>query len=245
MTKLPAPALLLTLVLADAAAAQEGPFGVVARKDGVGAPYALTAEDALWSARMLVGESGGRGDVDDQSVLFCMLNSYMIRDVRRLYPTFTAFIRAYCTPLQPFLKAQGAIDRHRRRGTPMVEVEPGKWQLQRHVDLQQRAWAQLPATARALVERAFRGEARSPVGNATHFCCTATYFHDREGRRPTDAELEAYTEEYARSKRHRWVRVEGASPRNNVFFVEDRHAGLPDDVVEVTLPRQPRGRGRR
>jgi hypothetical protein len=245
MTKLPALALLLCLGLADLAAAQEGPFGVLSRKDGAGEPYALTAEDALWTARMLVGESGGQGDVDDQAVLFCMLNSYMIRDVRRLYPTFTAFVRAYCTPLQPFLKAQGAIDRHRRRGTPMVEVEPGKWQLQRHVDLQQKPWAQLAATARGLVERAFRGELQSPCGNATQFCCTATYFHDREGRRPTDEELVAYTQEYARGKSYRWVRVEGASLRSNVFFVEERFASLPDGVVEVTLPRQPQRRTRR
>lgn len=230
--------LLSLLVLAPAVHAQEGPFGAVTRKDGSGEPYAFTPEDALWSARMLVGESGGQGDVDDTAVLWCMLNSYMIRPVRETYPTFTAFIRAYCTPLQPHLKAQGAIDRHKKRGTPMVEVQPGKWQLKRHVELQERPWEQLPAGARALVERVLRGEAPSPCGNATQFCSTATYFHDQNGRRPTDAEHEEFTEAWAKKKDYTWVRVEGADARSNCFFVEARFAKLPDGVVQVVAPKR-------
>lgn len=234
----PALALALALLLLPAARAQEGPFGAVARRDGQGAPYALSAEDALWSARMLVGESGGKGDVDDASVLWCMLNSYMLRPVREQYPTFSAFIRAYCTPLQPFLKAQGAIDRHKKRGTPMVEVEPGKWQLKRHVELQERPWDQLPATARALVQRVFAGEQPSPCGNATQFCSTATYFHDKHGRRPSDEEHVAFTEEWAKKKGYTWVRVEGADARSNCFFVEERFTKLPEGVVQVVAPRK-------
>lgn len=221
---------------APAARGQDGPFGALAREDGVGAPYALTVEDALWAARMITGESGGAGDVDDAAVLWCMINSYMLRPVRQTYPTFTSFVRAYCTPLQPHLKSQGAIDRHRRRGTPMVEVEPGKWQLRRHVELQTRPWARLSAGARDLVLRAFRGELPSPCGNATQFCSTATYFHDRHGRRPTDAEHEAFTEEWARSKGYTWFRVAGADPRSNCFFVERRFASLPAGVVVVQAP---------
>ncbi|MCW8140948.1 MAG: hypothetical protein KIT58_18760 [Planctomycetota bacterium] len=232
--------LALLLVVAAPALAQEGRWGVLARKDGVGQPYALTAEDALWAARMVVGESGGKGGVDDAAVLWCMINSYMLRPVRDAYPTFSAFVRAYCTPLQPHLKAQGAIDRHRRRGTPMVEVEPGKWQLRRHVELQERPWAELPASARGLVERVFRGELPSPCANATQFCSTATYYHDRHGRRPTDEEHVEFTEAWAREKGYAWVRVEGADPRSNCFFVEKRFASLPEGVVVV----QPAGRRR-
>lgn len=211
-----------------------GPFGRLVRD---GQPeYALEADDALWAARMLTGEAGGEDDPGNVAVLWCMLNSYMIRDVRGAYPTFRAFIRAYCTPLQPFLKAQGAIDRHRRRGTPMVEVEPGKWQLQRHVDLQQRPWERLPAGARAVAERVLARGGASPCGNATQFCSTATYFHDEHGRRPDDAELEAYTREFATGKRWTWIPVTGADPRDNVFFAEDRFAALPANAVRVELP---------
>lgn len=224
------------LALAAPARAQEGPWGTVARADGVGAPYALTSEDALWAARMVLGEAGGEDDADNAAVLWCMLNSYMLRPVRKDYPTFRDFIRAYCTPLQPFLKSQGAIDRHRKRGTPMVEVEPGKWQLKRHVELQTRPWEKLPESARKLVLRVLRGEAKTVCGNATQFCSTATYFHDKHGRKPSDEEHAAYTEEYAKSKGWSWVRVPGSSPRSNCFFAERRFAGLPEGVVAVKPP---------
>lgn len=214
-------------------AAQDGPNGTLARTDGVGKPYALTAEDALWAARMLVGEAGGEDDVNSAAVLWCMINSYMLRPLREDYPTFTAFVRAYCTPLQPYLKSAGALERHRKRGTPMVEVEPGKFQLKRHVELQERPWAKLPAGARALVERVFKGEAKSPCGNATQFCSTATYFHDKHGRKPSDAEHAEYTEELAKGKGWTWFRVAGANARSNCFFVEKRFAALPDGVVAV------------
>ena len=227
-------ALLAIAILVPApAAAQEGPFGTLARTDGVGKPYALTAEDAVWSARMLVGEAGGQDDVNSAAVLWCMINSYMLRPLRDEYPTFTAFVRAYCTPLQPYLKSAGALERHRKRGTPMVEVEPGKFQLKRHVELQERPWAKLPASARALVERVFAGDQGTPCGNATQFCSTATYFHDKHGRRPTDAEHAAYTEEFAKGKGWTWFPVPGASARSNCFFVEKRFAALPAGVVAV------------
>lgn len=215
--------------------AQEGPFGTLARADSVGTPYVLTADDALWSARMLVGEAGGEDDADNVAVLWCMINSYMLRPVREEYKTLADFVRAYCTPLQKYLKSQGAIDRHRKRGTPMVEVEPGKWQLERHVELQKRPWAKLSAGARAVVERVFKGQQATPCGNATQFCCTATYFHDKHGRKPTDDELTAYTEEYAKTKDYTWAKVEKSHPRSNCFFVEKRFAKLPASVVKVEL----------
>lgn len=235
-TKIACLSALLVLLSLAPARAQDGPFGAITRADGAGRPYALTAEDALWAARMITGESGGAGGVDDAAVLWCMINSYTLRPVRDVYPTFSAFVRAYCTPLQPHLEAQGAIDRHRRRGTPMVEVAPGKWQLRRHVELQERPWARLAPGARALVERVFAGDLPSPCGNATQFCSTATYYHDRHGRRPSPAEHEAFTEAWARDKNYEWARVAGADPRANCFFVERRFASLPAGVVIVEAP---------
>jgi len=228
-----AAALAALLALAPAASAQEGPLGVLARADGVGPSYTFSQEDALWAARMVVGESGGQGDQDDAAVLWCMLNSFTLRPVREAYPTFTAFVRGYCTPLQPYLKSKGPVERHKKLGTPMVEVEPGKWQLKRHVELQVKPWAELPAKARTLVSAILSGATPSPCGNATQFCCTATYFRDKNGRKPTDEELVAYTEAYAKEKSYEWVKVEGSSLRSNVFFVEARFAKLPQGVVVV------------
>lgn len=231
--------LALALALATPAAAQDadgpkGPFGTISCPSK-SFTYPLTEEDALWTARMLVGESGGEGGADDAAVLWCMLNSYAIRPVRS-YETFTDFIRAYCTPLQPYLKSQGAIDRHRKAKTPMVEVEPGKWQLKRHVDIQARPWSKLPARARDLVLAVFRGEKESVCGNATQFCSTAVYFKDEHDRRPTDEEHREFTLRYAEKKKWTWVEVEGASPRNNVFFEEQRFKDLPRPAVRVARP---------
>lgn len=202
-----------------------------------GARYVLQPDDAVWAARMLVGEAGGRDDADNAAVLWCMLNSYMIRPVRERYPSFTTFIRAYSTPLQPWLRSRGALRRHRRRGTPLVEVEPGHWQLARHVRLQQRPWRALPAGARALVLRVFTGRLPSVCGNATQFCSTRIYFHDRHGRWPTAQEHDSFARAFARGKRWRLVTVPGASPGRNRFFEELRFDGLgARPAVRVLLP---------
>jgi hypothetical protein len=215
----------------------EAPYGMVvfAAKQR---QYQLTAEDAVWAARMLVGEAGGRDDPDGAGVLWSMLNSYMIRPVQKHYPTFRAFIRAYCTPLQPYLKSKGAIHRHRKRGTPMVEVEPGKWQLERHVKIQERPWAELPKGARDLVLRVFTGQLQSVCGNATQFCSTRIYFRDRHDRNPTDDEHVAFTRTFAEGKTWRWVEVPGANAMKNCFFEELRFGELDRPAVRILPPRR-------
>jgi hypothetical protein len=162
-----------------------------------------------------------------------MLNGYSLRPVRKKYPTFTAFMRAYCTPLQPHLTAQVTIERHRRWKTNMVEVSPGKWQLARHVRLQKRAWPDLPDGARAIVLRVFRGQSRNIAGNATRFLSTDIYFRDRHRRRPTPAELARFTEEYASENRWRWVRPHGADIRVNCFFEERAYQDVTWPAVVV------------
>lgn len=220
--------LLATIVVALAQEEPRGTLSCPAKEFS----YRLTADDALWAARMLVGESGGAGGADDAAVLWCMLNSYAIRPLR-MYRTFADFVRAYCTPLQPYLKSKGAIERHRKAGTPMVEVEPGRWQLQRHVELQQRAWSKLPEGARKLVAEVFDGKGASVCGNATQFCSTAVYFKDEHGRRPDEAEHREFTLRFAERKKWTWVEVRGANPRNNVFFEEQRYRELPRPAVRV------------
>ncbi|MGE0712876.1 MAG: hypothetical protein AB7N76_14150 [Planctomycetota bacterium] len=206
-----------------------GPYGVL-RCDATQVRYELTTEDALWATRMLVGEAGGRDDVDDAAVLWTMLNSYAIRDVRKHYPSFAAFVRAYCTPLQPYLKSQGALRRHQKKKTPLVEVEPGKFQLKRHVELQQRAWEKLPQGARDLVLRVFRGQQQTPCGAATQFCSTAVYYKDAHDRAPSAEEHEAFTKEFAAKKKWRWVVPKGSRVRNNCFFEELRFDPLKPAV---------------
>ncbi|MFC1705198.1 hypothetical protein ACFL59_00065 [Planctomycetota bacterium] len=200
--------------------------------------YPITAKDALWAARMLVGEAGGQDDVNNEAVLWCMLNSYCLRPLRDKYPTFKSFIRAYCTPLQPYLKSKGAIERHRKRGTPMEEVEPGRWQLTRHLKLQRRSWDKLSEGARAIVVRVLRGESDSVCGNATQFCSTAIFFRDRHDRRPTDDEHKTFTEEFAKKKKWSWFIPKDSNVRENCFFEELRFSNVPRPAVRVLRPKK-------
>ncbi len=252
MNSLTPPALAALLLLTAPALAQAeprpapaaeptGPFGVlVCEANGV--RYPLTPTDALWAARMLTGEAGGRDDADSAGVLWCMLNSYSIRNVRKRYPTLSAFVRAYCTPLQPWLKAKGVVNRHRRRGTPMEEVEPGRFQLVRHLTLQRKSWTQLSAGVRSLVLRVFRGQLPSVCRNATQFCSTAVYYRDKHSRRPNRAEHEVFTEAYAARKKYRWVVPEGSNVLKNVFFEELRFDHLPKPAVKILPPTRRRRR---
>ena len=204
--------------------------------------YPITSEDALWAARMLVGEAGGRDDVDNAAVLWCMVNSYTLRPVRSKYPSFKDFIRAYCTPLQPYLKSKGAIRRHRKRGTPMEEVEPGRWQLVRHLKLQRRNWNQLPSGARKVVMRILRGEGSSVCGNATRFCSTAIFFRDQHDRKPTREEHRAFTEAFAQKKKWTWIIPKGSNVLKNCFFEEQRFSKLPRPAVRILPPPKRRTR---
>ena len=64
--------------------------------------YAFTPEDLEWTAKLIVWEAGGRDDADNAAVLWAIFTRYgLVR--RRTYRTFTGFIRAHSTTLQPVL----------------------------------------------------------------------------------------------------------------------------------------------
>lgn len=206
--------------------------------------YQFTADDVLWTARFLVGEAGGRDDSGNRAVLWAMFNRYALF-THRVYPTFQQFLRAYSTPLQPVLKNPGAARRHmdqptfvRTGGTyPNTTVPRG--QLRRHLQLQATSWAQLPASARSLAERALNGQIPNLIGNASEFGSTYVYFHDRYRRYPNQEEWQRFTESYAHQKHWRWIGVvPGLNQRSNAFFVDLRAVNLPRGVVRVTQPRQ-------
>ena len=62
----------------------------------------------------MVYEAGGLEDANNAAV-WAMFNRYALF-TRRHYPTFTAFIRAYSTTLQPVLRSSRAAARHHWRG---------------------------------------------------------------------------------------------------------------------------------
>jgi hypothetical protein len=149
-----------------------GPFGTLTARypGGTTFSYRFTPEDALWTARLILGEAGGRDDAENRAVLWAMFNRYALfahpdshfgkqyvrQTGRRLYPTFAEFVRTYSTTLQPYLKSFGAVERAKRyaREKPdRYRWVPGdgtfrdakgrtveKGQLAEHLHLQRRPW---------------------------------------------------------------------------------------------------------
>ena len=237
-----------------------GPFGTLT----VSAPeqyrfsYRLTGEDAAWIARLITGESGGRNDADSAAVIWAVLNRFalfahsgsywMKRAGYRGYATLADFVQAYSTTLQPVLKSVGAarrsIERARQNPAKFQYVQTGgvypgtsvpRGQLKHHLDrIQQLRWSRLPQGTRDIVLAAFSGTLRSPVGLASEFANTATYYYDAHKRRPDQAAWREFTLAFARKKN--WTWLDSTSLRqfqSNAFFVDNRVKDLPADTVRV------------
>ena len=130
-----------------------GPFGTLTMeiKDATPFRYTFTAQDALWLARMITGEAGGKDNAENRAVAWTMFNrfGYWLHDNFR---QFGDFIRRYSTPLQNPLNSWGAAKRHMNDksfvkngefyAAPHNDVPKG--QLKQFLDLQAKTWSQLP-----------------------------------------------------------------------------------------------------
>ncbi|WP_078888239.1 penicillin-insensitive murein endopeptidase [Streptomyces sclerotialus] len=212
---------------------------------GPAPPYRFSPEDLLWTARFVIGESGGRDDLETHAVLHAMFNRYALL-TRHRYGTFEAFLRACSTPLQRVLRDWRAARRHMHRAdyvrtgdTYEAPAPPGipRGQLRAFHRLQQLPWDRLPDAARTVAFRALTGAVPNPVGNATEFGSTWQYFRDRYRRSPNLEEWRQYTEALAQRKGWSWIGpVPGIDQTKNAFFTDRRLAGLPRGAVRVLPP---------
>ena len=111
--------------------------------------YAFSSEDAIWTAKFIMGEAGGRDDIDNRAVIWAMFNRYALL-TNKYYDSFQKFIRAYSTPLQPVLKSPGVGARHYQNKEyiktggnyePPYSYIP-KGLLKRHKILQEMRWSE-------------------------------------------------------------------------------------------------------
>jgi hypothetical protein len=220
-----------------------GPLGTLIAQlpRGLRFSYRFTPEDLLWTARFLMGEAGGKNNLDNHAVIWAMFNRYALF-THKYFPTFHQFIRAYSTPLQPVLKSWGAARRHMHKKTFVRTggtYAPGhpevpKGQLRQHLNLQKTPWGSLPQGARIVAEAAIKGHLRNPIGLASEFGSTYVYFHDQYGRYPRDEEWRRYTEAYARGKKWVWVgSIPGLNQKENAMFIQAAVAKLPPGTVRV------------
>lgn len=222
------------------------PLGtLVVRGGGRNFTYRFTPADLLWTAKLLVHETGGNDDADSAAVLSAMLNRYGLF-AHTHYPTFSGFVRAYSTTLQPVLlnwrAAQRSMNKPGYRRTGGVYAKnPSipKGQLQKHLDIQAAPWSSVKPAARALALRALTGRLTNPgIGLASEFASTRVYYRQNHGgTEPTPAQWRQYTIDMAASKKWRWVGdVTGLNQRKNAFFLDLRAKDLPADAVKVLPP---------
>lgn len=235
-----------------AAGLPAGPFGTLT----LNAPgrtrfsYPFTADDALWTAKLVILEAGGQPDADSAAIMWAMFNRYAL--VRHtLYRTFHSFIRAYSTTLQPVLLNWKAAQRHVNSpefvpsgGTYTTKgAPPGipKGQLKRHLAFQARAWADLPAPARTLTLDAVRGTLPNPgIGLASEFVSTRILWMQANStkKEPTDEQWRTFTQNFPTrvNKPYAWIGdVPKINQRKNAFFQYVSDANLPAGAVSVTL----------
>ncbi|MEO0688971.1 MAG: DUF2272 domain-containing protein [Pseudomonadota bacterium] len=208
--------------------------------------YQFTPEDRLWTARLVIGEAGGRDTTENRAVIQCVINRYAIQFHRR-FRSFAGFLQVFSTTLQPVLRNRGAARRHMnsrhfvRTGgyypTPRNGSGPRvpRGQLRRHLELQRKPWDELSSTAQRLAAGFLSGEiSYTGIGNADNFASTLIYFRSRNGRRPRNhEEWRSYTEQVGR--RHgRWIGdVPGLDQMKNAFFLSNQAARLAEGAVRV------------
>ena len=218
---------------------------LVVRGGGRNFTYRFTPSDLLWTAKLLVHETGGNDDADSAAVLSAMLNRYGLF-AHKSYPTFSGFVRAYSTTLQPVLinwrAAQRSMNKPGYRKTGgFYAKNPSipKGQLQKHLDIQAAPWGSVKPAARALALRALTGRLANPgIGLASEFASTRVYYRqNHSGAEPTLAQWRQYTIDTAALKKWRWVGdVAGIDQRKNAFFLDLRAIDLPADAVRVLPP---------
>lgn len=218
---------------------------LVFRRDGKTVfRYEFTPEDLLWTARLISGEAGASDDLENRAVIAAMLNRFALF-THRVYPSFTSFLRAYSTPLQPVLRnkkvAQHYMNdpRFRRRGGTYKGTTIPRGQLQQHLELQGTPWGRLCPLARMIALEAMMGKMPDTgIGLASEFASTWILYGRRVGpKNRTEAGWLNYTQKFKRDKGGRWI---GHKPhldqKRNAFFIKRRAANLPPDSVQVVPP---------
>lgn len=239
-----------------------GPLStLVVSRPGVEFRYRITPADLLWTARMIEGEAGGRNDVDNHAVIWTMLNRFaLLTNRKRLkngYQTFGEFIRAYSTPLQPVL-SYGSAKHHYDKpgyvavgGTYRQNPQVPRGNLAKHLKLQKTCWSALKQGARDAALAVLTGRVASPIGLATEFANTATYYYRQHKTKPTPDQWRAFNARFGEGKKYDkgkptldrggWVWI-GDHPKLkqfavNTFFLRTRTvSGDPSRVPIAQLP---------
>ncbi len=217
--------------------------------------YQFTHEDALWLARFVEGEAGGRDDADNHAIVWAMYNRFGLkRHLVSSWTSFSKFIRLYSTTLQPFLKSVGAAKRvwHNHNSNPIkypIVIGPNYYegttikevQYKKNIDLQNKKWESFSEITRSLVLNILNGKIPNPgIGNASDFANTEVYLmtYRRENGingTPTYNEWLDFTNKNALSKNRKWIGEKSNLNQRykNAFFIENQYLSIYSNLVSV------------
>jgi len=215
---------------------------LVFRRDGQTVfSYEFKPKDLEWTARLISGEAGARDDLENRAVIAAMLNRFALFTHSK-YNTFSRFLRAYSTPLQPFLRNK-KVARHYMNDPRFVWLDgtlPGtnipRGQLKRHLELQKTPWEDLLPLARKIALEALTGQMPDTgIGISSEFASTWMLYGRKVGKKKrTETGWLDYTEKFKRNKGWRWIgHKPNLNQKRNAFFIDPRVANLPQDSVQV------------
>jgi hypothetical protein len=218
------------------------------------AQYQFTADDALWLARFVEGEAGGKDNADSHAVMWAMFNRFgILRHKVPSWSSFQVFLRKYSTTLQPLLNSAGAAERvwnnYRTNPEkyPVVSSEETytgtsikKVQYVKHIKLQHKEWAEFPSYVQNMVLKILSGQIPNPqIGIATDFASTYVFLKSARHKQgisgePTHEEWQQYTLKYARDKKLIWI---GDKPNldqlKNAFFIQQYLKDVSPGSVKI------------
>lgn len=213
--------------------------------------YQFTSDDALWLARFVEGEAGGRNTPENHAVIYAVLNRYGAfrhLSAAKGWGSFGNFIRKYSTTLQPILNSVGAAKRVWKNHLsdaikyPVVKgignyegTNIQKVQYLKHIKHQQKQWNSFSTVVQYMVVNILTGKIPNPgIGIASDFGSTYVYYKDNHGRYPSDTEWVAYTIKHAKEKNRIWVgQLPGIDQKKNAFFIDNRLKNIPPNSIRV------------
>lgn len=215
--------------------------------------YQFTPDDLITAARFLVGEAGGKDDAYNLGTLWAMLNRYAFHGRGSSWGSFAGLLRAYSQTLKPIAKhvsmkpflakCNATFDNAGCQFQPnSTEVYPGttirQGNLRNFLRIQKLPWSGLPEGARRVALRALTGGAQSNVGNAGHVAGTDVYFARKHGRKPTRAEWEKFTHDFAKEEKLAWRphQIPFDQFVHHALFVDKVAKAFPEGVVRVVAP---------
>jgi subtilisin family serine protease len=227
-----------------------GPFGTLSLTRGKSIfNYDFTQEDLIWTAKLITGEASGIDNLDNRAVIWALINKYAYTRHNQ-YASFQDFIVHYSTTLQPVLNSLRAAKRNMNKkefvktggyykGHGPQDSDPvPKGQLQSFIDLQNYSWKDLSLTARTMAYNSLIGLIPNPIGNASEFDNTRTYYKQNNNRYPTHEQWVNYTKNFGVSKYGgKWIgEVAGLNQEYvNAFFVTGTDINLPEGSVTITF----------